>query len=254
MTLRAIIVDDEALARRRIRRLLRGEPDIEIIAECADGQAALTEIAVGRPGLVLLDVQMPELDGFEVVRRLPQSALPDVIFITAFDRYAIRAFDVHAIDYLLKPVTRERLRVALDRARERIGRRARDSGLVAFVEELKNRARCLARVAVRSRGRIVLVPVEAIDWIEAADNYVTLHTGGREYILRETLASLERQLDPQRFVRIHRSTLVQIDRIAELHPATHGDVVVRLRDGTELALSRTWRERLERSLGRVIQF
>jgi two-component system LytT family response regulator len=251
MTLRAIIVDDEALARRRIRRLLQDEPDVDIIADCADGQTALTEIAAGRPDLVLLDVQMPELDGFEVVQRLRRPAMPEVIFVTAFDHYAIRAFDVHAIDYLLKPVTRERFRMALERARERIGRRTHDAGLVAFIEELRNRARCLARVAVRSRGRILLVPVEAIDWVEAADNYVTLHAGGRQYILRETLVSLERQLDPGRFARIHRSTLVQIDRIAELHPATHGDVVLRLRDGTELTLSRTWRERLERSLGRA---
>jgi two-component system LytT family response regulator len=254
MTLRAIVVDDEALARRRIRRLLKSETDVDVVAECEDGQSALAEITAARPDLVLLDVQMPELDGFEVVQRIPQPALPGVIFVTAFDRYALRAFDVHAIDYLLKPVTRERFRVALDRARDRVARNAPGAGLVALVDELRHRARCITRVAVRSRGRIVLLPVEAIDWIEAADNYVTLHVDRREYVLRETLASLERQLDPRRFARIHRSTLVQIDRIAELHPATHGDIMARLHDGSELTVSRTWRERLERSLGRPLQF
>ncbi len=248
MTLRALIADDEAVARRRVRRLLQGEPDVEIVAECADGQAAIGEIAARRPDLVLLDVQMPELDGFAVVERCPPSALPDVIFVTAFDHYALRAFDVHAIDYLLKPFTSERFRIALDRARERIRRRAHDPGLASFVADLRARPRYLPRVAVRSRGRVVLLPVEAIDWIEAADNYVTLHAGGREHLLRETLASLERQLDPQRFVRIHRSTIVQIDRIAELNPATHGDAEVCLGDGTRLALSRTWRERVEQAL------
>jgi two-component system, LytTR family, response regulator len=251
MTLRVLIVDDEAVARRRGRRLLQGEPDVQVVGECGDGRGAIDEIVRRRPDLVLLDVQMPELDGFEVVQRVPASALPAVIFVTAFDRYALRAFDVHAIDYLLKPFTRERFRLALDRARDRIHRRSHDAGMAALVEQLRARPRYLSRLSVRSRGRVILLPVDAIDWVEAADNYVTLHAGGRQHLLRETLATLERRLNPDRFVRIHRSTLVQIDRILELHPASHGDVEVRLRDGTRLALSRTWRDRVERTLGRT---
>jgi two-component system LytT family response regulator len=252
MSMRTLIVDDEAVARRRVRRLLQGEQDIEILGECGDGRTAVDEIASSRPDLVLLDVQMPELDGFEVVRRIRQSPLPELVFVTAFDRYAIRAFDVHAIDYLLKPFTRERFRLALDRARDRLRRRTQDAGVAALVAELRARPRYLSRVPVRSRGRVVLLPVEAIDSVQASDNYVTLRAGGREHLLRETLASLERQLDPDRFVRIHRSALVQIDRIAELYPASHGDMEVRLHDGTRLTLSRTCRERVERVLGRTL--
>jgi len=252
MKLRALIVDDEAVARRRVRRLLQSEPDVEIVAECADGQTAITAITASRPNLVLLDVQMPELGGFEVVQRCPPSAMPAIIFVTAFDRYALRAFDVHAIDYLLKPFTPDRFRLALDRARARILRRSPDVGLAALVEYLRSRPRYLSRVVVRSRGRSLLVPIEAIDWVEAADNYVTLHANGQEHMVRETLSALERQLDPARFVRIHRSTLVQVDRIAKLCPTTHGDVEVHLRDGTRLTLSRTWRERVERALGRAL--
>jgi two-component system LytT family response regulator len=186
------------------------------------------------------------------VRRIRQSPLPELVFVTAFDRYAIRAFDVHAIDYLLKPFTRERFRLALDRSRDRIRRRTQDAGVAALVAELRGRPRYLTRVPVRSRGRVILLPVEAIDSVQASDNYVTLRAGGREHLLRETLASLERQLDPDRFVRIHRSALVQIDRIAELYPASHGDMEVRLHDGTRLTLSRTCRERVERALGRAL--
>ena len=244
MSLRVLIADDEAIARRRIRRLLQAEPDVTIAAECADGATALGAILETRPDLALLDVQMPELDGFEVVQRLPEGDWPAVIFITAFDRYALRAFDVHALDYLLKPFPADRFRTALARARDRLRRRAHDGGLAALVAELRQRPRYLTRIAVRARGRVIPLPVSSIDWIQAADNYVTLHAGGREHLVRETLAALERQLDPERFVRIHRSTLINIDRIAEIAPAGHGDGLIRLRDGTTLTLSRTWRDRL----------
>jgi two-component system LytT family response regulator len=252
VTLRALIVDDELVARRRIRRLLGPEPGVTIAGECADGASALKAIAAERPDLVFLDVQMPELDGFEVVKAVPPSELPAIVFVTAFDRYALRAFDVHAIDYLLKPFTRERFRTALARAQSRLERRGRHEGLAALIEELRARPRYLERVAVRGAGRIVLVDLTSIDWLEAADNYIRLHVGTREYLMRETLSTLEKQLDPDRFARIHRSVIVQIDRVAALHPATHGDFEVRLRDGTRLMLSRTWRERLERALGRPL--
>jgi two-component system LytT family response regulator len=244
MTLRILIVDDESVARRRVRRLLAAEPDAAVIGECGDGQSAIAAIVADRPDLVFLDVQMPECDGFEVLQAIPTEELPAVLFVTAYDRYALRAFDVHAIDFLLKPFTRERFRVALARARERLERRDRDAGLTALVASLRERQRYLSRVPVRTAGRIVLVELATVDWLEAADNYVRLHVQKREYLVRETLASLEAQLDPDRFARIHRSAIVQIDRIVELHPATHGDFDVLLRDGTRLTLSRTWRDRL----------
>lgn len=252
MRLRALIVDDEPIARRRIRRLLRGVDGVEIAGECGDGVSALQAIAAESPDLVFLDVQMPQLDGFDVVAQLDPDRPPALIFITAFDRYALRAFDVHAVDYLLKPVASARLRVAVARARDRIARGARQPGLRDLVRELNARRTYLSRLAVRARGRIVMIDAAAIEFIQAADNYVTVHASGGEYLLRETLVALERQLDPSRFVRIHRSTIVALERIAELHPASHGDFDVVLRDGTRLTLSRSWREHVERTLGRPL--
>ena len=248
--LRALIVDDEAVARRRVRRLLSAEHDIAVAGECADGSAAVEMIAYERPDLVFLDVQMPELDGFGVVSALEPGTLPAIVFVTAFDRYALRAFDVHAIDYLLKPYTAERFRLAVQRARERIERRAIDSGLVSLAHALRETRHYATRLPVKTGGKIVLVDLRLVDWIDAADNYVRLHVGTREYLHRETLANLEKQLDPDRFARIHRSTIVQIDRIVELHPASHGDMDVVLRNGATLTLSRTWRERVEAKLAR----
>jgi two-component system LytT family response regulator len=172
------------------------------------------------------------------------------VFVTAFDRYAVRAFDVHAIDYLLKPFTPERFRTALTRARDRVQRHDGGAELAALVVELRARRRYLTRAPVRIRGRIVLVDLSTVDWIEAADNYVTLHARRAEYLIRETLAAFEKQLDPARFVRIHRSVIVQIDRVVELQPASHGDLDARLQDGTVLTVSRTWRDRLERAIAR----
>ncbi|MGH9347072.1 MAG: LytR/AlgR family response regulator transcription factor [Vicinamibacterales bacterium] len=250
--MRALIVDDEPIARRRIRRLLRAIDEIEVAGECGDGRSAIDAIAAERADLVFLDVQMPGLDGFEVVAQLGPERAPAVIFVTAFDRYALRAFDVHAVDYLVKPVAPARFRVAVDRARDRIARGAIQPGMRALVQEIRDRPRYLSRLAVRARGRILMVDVDAIDWIQAADNYVTVHAAGREYLIRDTLATLERQLDPRRFVRIHRSTITALDRITELAPSSHGDFEVQLRDGTRLTLSRSWREHVERALGRPL--
>jgi two-component system LytT family response regulator len=239
------------VARRRVRRLLQREPDVQVAGECADGAEALAAIVSQRPQLVFLDIQMPELDGFEVLQRLPASALPAFVFVTAFDRYALRAFEVHAVDYLLKPFSAERFAEALSRARLRVSLAvAPDDGLRALVEDLRARSRYLRRLAVQAGRRVVLLDVEDIDWLQAADNYVTVHAGRREHIVRGTLGDLERQLDPERFVRIHRSAIVALDRVGELHPAGHGDFDVLLGDGTRLALSRRFRARIERALGR----
>jgi two-component system LytT family response regulator len=246
VTVRVLIVDDEAVARRRIRRLLAAEADVTVVGECADGASAVRAIAGDAPDIAFLDVQMPELDGFEVIQSVSPGELPAVVFVTAFDRYALRAFDVHAIDYLLKPFTRERFRTALSRARERLDRQGPGSKIAALVDHLRAARRYPARVAVRAADRFVVIDWRDVDWVEAADNYVTLHVGAKEYLLRDTLASIEKQLDPERFARIHRSAIVQLDRVAELHPATHGDVDVVLRSGVRLVLSRTWRERVQR--------
>jgi two-component system, LytTR family, response regulator len=246
MTVRALVVDDEAVARRRLRRLLAAEPGLEVVGECADGAGAVRAIANDRPDLVFLDVQMPELDGFEVVMSIAAPERLGIVFVTAFDRYALRAFEVHAIDYLLKPFSRERLRTALVRARDRLARRGRDSRVDALLAERREQRRYPARVAVRVGDRVLVVRWQDVDWIEAADNYVKLHVGTREYLLRETLAALEHQLDPERFARIHRSSIVQVDRVAEIHPASHGDADVVLRTGATLVLTRNWRERVLR--------
>jgi two-component system LytT family response regulator len=246
VTARVLIVDDEAVARRRIRRLLAAEPDVTVIGECADGASALRAITTDRPDIVFLDVQMPELDGFEVVQSLSSTELPAVVFVTAFDRYALRAFDVHAIDYLLKPFTRERFRTAVGRARERLDRSANGQNIAALIDHVRAKRRYPVRVAVRTADRFIVIDWRDVDWVEAADNYVKLHVSAKEFLLRDTLASIEKQLDPEQFARIHRSVIVQLDRIAELHPASHGDVDLLLRGGTRLVLSRTWRERVQR--------
>jgi two-component system LytT family response regulator len=253
VNLRVAIVDDEPVARRRIRRLLRPERGVTIVAECGDGAAAVQAVRSLAPDLIFLDVQMPELDGFEVLRALAPGPLPAVIFVTAYDRYAIAAFEVHALDYLLKPVSADRCAQAVARARTALAERRApaDSRLLKMLSEAVGR-RWLTRLPVRAAGRVVIVDLSDVDWIQAADNYVTLHAGRHEHVLRETLARLEKELDPDRFVRIHRSAIVQVDRIRELRPAFHGDFVVVLRDGVELPLSRGYRSKVEQTVGRAL--
>ena len=248
MIVRTLVVDDEAPARRRIRRLLASEDGMTVVGECGDGASAVALIESMRPDLVFLDVQMPERDGFEVVKAIPRTKLPAILFVTAYDQYALRAFDVHAVDYLLKPFTGERFRTALARARERISRHGADAGLATLAATLRNRPDYLTRLPVRTGGRTVFVEMGAVDWLEAADNYVRLHVKQQEYLARETLGSLEARLDPERFVRIHRSVIVQLDRIAETRATSHGDAEIRLRDGNTLAVSRTWRDVLRERL------
>jgi two-component system LytT family response regulator len=248
VTLRTLIVDDEAPARRRIRRLLGTERDVVIAGECGDGETALTLIAREQPDLVFLDVQMPEYDGFQVLTALPSGPQPAILFVTAHDRYALRAFDVHAVDYLLKPFTAERFRTAVARARERIAMKTAGAGVASLAASLRAQPSYVTRLPVRTGSATIFVDLAAVDWMDAADNYVRLHVRDREYLVRETLASLDAQLDPARFVRVHRSAIVQIDRVEEIRAETHGDAELRLRDGTRIAVSRTFRGQLQTAL------
>jgi len=245
--LRAVIADDEPLARERIRSLLESEPDVEVVRECRDGLEAVAAIEEERPDLVFLDVQMPELDGFGVIERIGVENAPVVVFVTAFDEYALQAFEVNAVDYLMKPFDRERFRKALARARSQV---QRDKGgdlnrkLLALIQELKVPHGYVERVVVKSSGRIFFLKTDEIDWIEAAGNYIRVFAGSESHLLRETMNSFEQKLDPNRFIRIHRSTIVRIDRIAELQPLFHGDYLVVLQGGKRLTLSRVYLERL----------
>jgi two-component system LytT family response regulator len=253
MTIRTLIVDDEPLARTRIRSLLEREPDVQVVGESGDGQQAVALVNELRPDLLFLDVQMPALDGFGVLEALAADRLPAVIFVTAYDRYAIRAFDVHALDYLLKPFDRERFARALARARVQLQRDekiAATEKLLSLLEDVQSQQKKpLQRFVIKSAGRVFFLRLEEIDWIEAAGNYVKLHVGTDDHLLRETMNALEGRLNPEQFVRIHRSTIVNLDRIQELQPWFHGDYRVILRDGTQLTLSRGYRQKLQELLG-----
>lgn len=252
MTIRTVIVDDEPLARGRVRRVLADETDIDIIGEFGDGKTALNAIRELKPDLVFLDIQMPEMNGFEIVRALDAGSLPAIIFVTAYDQYALQAFDLYALDYLLKPFDRKRAKRAVERAREHIRSRERgemDERLMSLVAGLKPDRKYLERLVIRSTGRIFFLKTEEVDWIEASGNYLKIHVGRETHMIRETMNSLESKLDPSKFIRIHRSTIVNIDRIRELHPMFSGDYSVLLRDGTELALSRNYRESLVELIG-----
>jgi two-component system LytT family response regulator len=251
VTLRAVIVDDEPLARRRLRRLVASLGGVEIVGEAGDGERAVEVVRTTRPDLLLLDVQMPELDGVGVVRRL-KPPRPLVIFVTAFEKFAVQAFDVHAVDYVLKPVSRDRLEAALARARGRHAADAVDGNRdrTARAADAAPRPPWLERLPVRLGGDVRLVDVSAIDWIEAADNYVVVHVGRETHVLRETLAHLAASLDPAHFARIHRSTVVRIDRVVRLQTTQRGDYAATLKDGTTRVLSRTFRAAFEQAIGR----
>jgi two-component system, LytTR family, response regulator len=254
-SIRAIIVEDEPLGRERIRSLLNGDREIEIIKECANGREAVAAIAELQPDLIFLDVQMPEMNGFEVLESIAAEEMPAVIFVTAYDQYAVKAFEFHALDYLLKSFDPERFAAAVRRAKLQIasGRAEKlDDRIAALIQELQARKPRPERLIIRSGGRIVFLRVADIDWISAADNYVCLHTGQESHLLRETMSNIEARLDPDKFIRLHRSTIVNLDRVARLEPLFHGDYSVLLTDGTELVMSRTYREKLERPLGKFL--
>jgi two-component system LytT family response regulator len=257
--IRVAIVDDEELARERMRALLSEHADIEVVAECADGAEALRAIDDTHPDLVFLDVQMPEVDGFEVVEALergdpnerPQngSRPPAIVFVTAHDDHALRAFEIHALDFLLKPFDSVRFEKTLSRARRHLrqSRESVDARLLALLEDLRTERhgqRHSDRLIVKSGGRVFFLRTEEIDWVEAAGNYVRLHARNEAHLLRESMKNMEARLDPNTFVRIHRSAIVNIDRVKELEPWFHGEYIVIMRDGTRLTASRVYSDRL----------
>ena len=261
--IRTLIVDDEILARRRIRNLMRGRVDFSVVGECANGHEALSAIRRHAPDLVFLDVQMPDLDGFGVLEGLTADQLPVIIFVTAYDQYAVRAFEFHALDYLLKPFDDERFEKTLGWARAQIEQREilrLSERMIALLEDHQGRSKSeagkssaapkpLSRLIVKSAGRIFFIRAEEIDWMEAEGYYARLHVGGKSHLLRETLTNLESQLDQNRFLRIHRSTIINLERVRELQTQSHGECAVVLNDGTQLKLSRGYRDRLTTLLG-----
>jgi two-component system, LytTR family, response regulator len=239
--IRVLIVDDEPLARRSIRRLLDKASGVEIVGECGDGESAAVAIRAGTPDLVFLDVQMPEMTGFDVVRSIGPDLMPATIFVTAYDRYALRAFDANGVDYLLKPFSRERFEAALGRARERIAGKLSLKSLDGVLRRLgdRNGAPVYAeRLPVAENGRILLIGVNDIDWIDCSGNYLRVHAGRRDFQIRQTLKNLRAKLDPAQFLRIHRSTIVNIRRIREIQPWFHGHHLIILQGGQQLRMSR----------------
>ncbi len=249
---RALIVDDEPLARKRIATLLADNPRILVVGESSDGSSAVNDILRLKPDLVFLDIQMPELDGFGVIGAIGADRMPAVIFITAYDDYAVRAFEVNAIDYLLKPYDPDRFAAAVDRALRHISEASPPGGenIDNLLSGLRRDRRLDSRILVREGERITVVKTADIDYIESAGNYVKLHIGKRDHLVRDTMKSLEDRLPSDRFVRVHRTVIVNIERIKELRAHFHGDFDLLLTDGTRLPLSRRYRGRLEEALGR----
>jgi two-component system LytT family response regulator len=256
--IKTLIVDDEPLARRNIRLLLERDPQIDIIGECRNGKEAVAAIRNFTPELIFLDIQMPEMDGFDVLEQVGAEQIHAIVFVTAFDKYALKAFEVHALDYLLKPFDDARFQKALQTAKSQIEQREIDKltkKLLALLEDrlntrelLSQERTYLSRLMIKLTNRVILLNVNEIDWIEADGNYAKLHVGRKSHMLREKMHDLESRLDPEQFVRIHRSIIVNLDRIKELYPHFNGDYMIVLADGTQLKLSRSRREHLESRL------
>ncbi len=254
-SIRAVIADDEALARKFIRRMLKDDPDVEIVGECSSGKEAVATIRKQNPDLVFLDVQMPEMDGFAVLESIGVERLPEIIFATAYEQYAIRAFELHALDYLLKPFDQARFKDAIRHAKERFRSERQNDGrtqISALLESIKNKPEYLDRVMIKSGGRITFLSTDEINWIEADDKYVHLHTGKISPMVRQTLSAMETQLDPRKFRRIHRSAIVNVERIKELQPLFSGEHSILLQDGTKLTLSRNYKDKLFELLGKPL--
>jgi two-component system LytT family response regulator len=253
--IKVLVADDEPLARERLAGLLSQEADIEVVGQARDGEEAVTAIHDDSPDLVFLDVQMPQMSGFDVIEAVGSDRMPLVVFVTAYDQHALKAFQVRALDYLLKPFDRERFKDALGRARKQLERDENgDLGrrLLALVKDLRRDQPKSDRLVVKSGGRLFFLRTDEIDWVEAAGNYVRLHVGPGSHLLRETMNAIEGRLDPEKFFRIHRSRIVNMERIQELQPWLNGEYAVLLRTGTRLTLSRGYREKLQDRLGRAI--
>ena len=266
--LRALIVDDEPAARQGIRHLLAADPEVEVVGECADGRTAARVILDDPPDLLFLDVQMPGQDGFALLREVGPERVPAVVFVTAYDQYALRAFEVHAVDYLLKPFDDERFRHAVARAKNQVRQGQLEGLRERLISLLETSGPAvpprvsgptaappdgwLKRLAIKSGGRVTILNIKDVDWIAAEGDYVKVHVGKAWHVLRETMKHLGGQLDPARFVRIHRSTIVNVERIRELQPYFRGEYVVVLHDGTTLKMSRGYRDQVEGVLGRPL--
>jgi two-component system, LytTR family, response regulator len=259
--IRTLIVDDEPVARARVLSLLRDEADIEVVGECSTGPQAVSVIEATSPDLVFLDVQMPQMDGFALARSLGQD-MPAVVFVTAYDEYALQAFEIHALDYLLKPFSAERFKSALTHARQHIAKKqtaaASDRQLPTRLPDMhgaelgEQRRERRDRLVIKSSGRIYFVRIQDIDWCEASGNYVRLHIGEQTHLVRGTMSHLESQLDPAQFVRIHRSAIVNVERIQELRSSFNGEYLITLSDKTRLTLSRGYRDGLQARLGKTL--
>jgi two-component system LytT family response regulator len=255
--IRTIVADDEHLARKKLRVLLDSEPGVQVVAECQDGLQTVSAVQTHRPDLLLIDIRMPDMDGFEVLKQIASDEMPVVVFTTAYDQFAIRAFEAHALDYLLKPFDGERLHHAVERARAEL-LKVHDRDLTGRILDLlaKNMEPKIEskpvddRMVIRAGGKVVFLDVKEIDWIEAAANYVKLNVGKDSYLLREGIGSISERLDPDRFVRIHRSVIVNVRKIKELQPCESGEYIAVLRNGKELSCSRGYRTQLQRLIGR----
>jgi two-component system, LytTR family, response regulator len=253
--IRALIVDDELLARKFIRRMLKHEADWELAGEASNGSEAVEMIRTQNPDIVFLDVQMPEMDGFAVLEEIGPGQLPDIVFTTAYESYAIRAFELHALDYLLKPFDQQRFRDAIRHAKERLQLRQQEDGrrqIGALLERMNSKQPYLDRLIIKADGRITFLNTHEIDWIEADDKYVHLHTAKGARMMRQTLTAMESQLDPAKFIRVHRSAMVNVERIKELQPLFNGEYSLHLEDKTRLTLSRTYKDKLFGVLGKPL--
>jgi two-component system LytT family response regulator len=253
--IRALIADDEALARKFIRRMLKDDHDVEIVGECSNGKETAAMIRKQNPDVVFLDVQMPEMDGFAVLESIGTERLPEIIFATAYEQYAIRAFELHALDYLLKPFDQARFKDAMKHAKERFRSDRRDEArmqITALLDSIKSKRQYLDRLMIKAAGRITFLSIDEINWIEADDKYVHLHTGKITPMVRQTLSAMETQLDPKKFRRVHRSAIVNIGRIKELQPLFSGEHSILLEDGTRLTLSRNYKDKLFEFLGKPL--
>jgi len=249
---RTVVADDERLARQKLLILLKSEPQVKVVAECQDGKQAVAAIRNFRPDMLLLDIQMPQLDGFQVLGEIPPEEMPVVIFTSAYDQYAIRAFEANALDYLLKPFDQERLHHAVERARSELFK-SRDSEITHRILSLLSQVKSTTvppserdnRLVIKINGRVVFLDLDSIDWVEAAANYVRLYVGKESYLLRQPIARISERLDARHFVRIHRSAIVNVRKIRELIPVNSGEYVVVLKNGKELSCSRGYRAGLQ---------